>query len=148
MAVNGAHLHLLVNHLPVLGVPFGTGLLIAAFARRNHTLQLAGLVVLVLSGVAAETADLTGDPAKHVLRQTMGADYPRAQVEAHEDAADYGLASAGILAALSLVAIWFARRRALPQWLVAAFIVGGIFSTAVLMRVADLGGQIRHVEIR
>ncbi len=146
--MNGAHWHLLINHIPVLGVPFGVGLLLASLWRMNWTLQRAGLVVLILSGIAAEAADYTGDPAKHVLRQEMGAEYPKDAVRAHEDAAGQGLTAAGVLAGLSLIGLWFARRAPLSRGVMIGFVVAGLFVTVVLARVADLGGQIRHVEIR
>jgi hypothetical protein len=146
--MNGAHLHLLVNHIPVLGVPFGVGLLLASLWRMNFTLQRTGLVVLLLSGIATEVADYTGDNAKDTLRQYMAAEFPKAAVKEHEDAADYGLASAGFLAAVAAGALWFARRGPLKRAPVIGVIVVGLFVTTVLARVADLGGQIRHVEIR
>ena len=63
--MNGAHLHLLIDHIPVLGVPFGVGLLAASLWRMNRTLQLAGLVVLVLSGVCHGAATtLAGTPPR------------------------------------------------------------------------------------
>jgi uncharacterized membrane protein YiaA len=146
--MNGAHWHLLINHIPVLGVPFGVGLLLVSLWRMNWTLQRAGMVVLLLSGIAAETADYTGDGAKRVLRQEMGAQYPRDAVRAHEDAAGYGLTTAGILAGIALVGLWFARHKPLPRGVMIGIVVAGLFVTVVLARVADLGGQIRHVEIR
>ena len=48
-----AHWHLIVNHLPVLGVPFGAGLLGIGLLFGRTTLQRAGLAVLVLAGLAA-----------------------------------------------------------------------------------------------
>jgi hypothetical protein len=146
--MNGAHWHLLVNHIPVLGVPFGLGLLLCSLRGQNLTLQRAGMVVLLLSGISAEVADYTGDPAKHTLRQEMGADYPKTAVQQHEDAADYGLITAGILGGGALVGLWFARRGALGKAPIVIMLIGALFVTTVLMRVADLGGQIRHVEIR
>ncbi len=104
--MNGAHLHLLINHLPVLGVPFGVGLLLASLWRTNLTLQRAGLVVLILSAVATGPRDLTGDPAKDVLKQQMAAEFPKAAVHEHEDAADYAVAGAGFLGVIAAGALW------------------------------------------
>jgi hypothetical protein len=148
MNLNGAHLHLLINHIPVLGAPFGVALLLASLWRMNVTLQRTGLVVLVLTGLAAWGADLTGDPAKGVLRQQMAAEYPKSAVHEHEQAADYGLATSAILAVISLGVLWYSRRRPLKRGLVIGVIVAGLFVTSVLTRVAYLGGEVRHVEIR
>lgn len=40
--MNGAHLHLLLNHLPILGSLFGFVLLLVALARRQPLLVRAG----------------------------------------------------------------------------------------------------------
>lgn len=146
--MNGAHLHLLVNHLPVLGVPFGVSLLLASLWRMNATLQRTGLVVLLLGCAATEVADYTGDGAKDTLRQYMTTTFPKAVVHEHEDAADYAIMSAIALAIVSAAALWFARKGPLQRGAVIGVIVVGLFATSVLIRVADLGGQIRHVEIR
>ncbi|HEY4319916.1 MAG TPA: hypothetical protein VGM77_01955 [Gemmatimonadales bacterium] len=147
--MNGAHLHLLINHIPVLGVPFGVGLLAVALWRVNLTLQRTGLVVFVLAAVATELALLTGDPAKHVLRQVMAAaDYPKAAIQRHDNAATTALICTCILAVLALGALWRARRGPLSRSIIAAFVILGLADTAVLSWVADLGGQIRHTEIR
>ena len=52
--MNAPHLHLMVNHLPVLGTLFGAALLIAALALRDQAFQklaLAYFVLLALGGI-------------------------------------------------------------------------------------------------
>jgi len=146
--MNGAYLHLLVNHLPVFAVPVGVLMLLASLVRMNATLQRTGLVFLVVGGVLTEVANYTGDGAKDTLRQYMAAEFPKAAVREHEQAADYAIASAGFLAAIAAGALWFARRGALKRGPMIGVIVVGLFATSVLVRVADLGGKIRHGEIR
>jgi len=41
--MNGAHLHLLLNHIPVIGVPLGLLLLAFAFLRRSEEWKRAAL---------------------------------------------------------------------------------------------------------
>ena len=145
---NAAHLHLLLNHIPVLGIPCGVGLLIASLWRMNHTLQRAGFALFILTGVSAIATDLTGDPAKDILNAQMAADFPKAAVHEHEQAADFGLVGSCVLGVAALGALWGARRAPLKRVPIIGLVAGGLFMTAVLARVADLGGEIRHVEIR
>ena len=146
--MNGAHLHLLVNHIPVLGVPFAVGLLLASLWRQNLALQRAGLVVLILAGISTEVALLTGDPAKHVLKTAMAAEYPKAAISRHEDAADKALIGAGVLAVIALGALWVARRGPIGRGPVVAMVIAALLVTGVLAWVADLGGEVRHTEIQ
>src|ERR1041384_6680410 len=62
--MNGAHLHLIVTHLPVLGTGFGTLLLGLGLIRRSRVIQQLALSVLVLAGVTAGAAYLTGEGAE------------------------------------------------------------------------------------
>lgn len=144
--MNTAHLHLLLNHLPVLGVPFGLALLLASLRRLNPAFQRAGLLVLVLAGVAAGLAYLTGEPAEAVLRQ-LGL-RPEAAIEAHEEAATVGLIAAGTLGLLALGAWWRSRRQTLGRPALLALLFAGVVVSGTLAWVANLGGQIRHQEIR
>ena len=45
MNMNLAHLHLLLNHFPIIGTLIGAGIFVASFIRRNNDLKLAGLTV-------------------------------------------------------------------------------------------------------
>lgn len=126
--MNGAHLHLIVTHLPVLGVVFGAVLLGVGLFYQNRTAQQVALSVLVLAGLAAGAAYLTGEGAEEVIESTLGAGKPF--LERHEETAVSGLVAAGIAGAPALN-------------LVIAF-----GATGTLAWVANLGGQIGHPEIR
>ena len=52
--MNSLHLHLMLNHLPVVGSLLGLGLWIAATWRKSLELQKAGLVLF--AGIALLTA--------------------------------------------------------------------------------------------
>ncbi len=143
--MNNAHLHLLLNHLPVLGIPFGLALLGASLWKANVTLQRAGLVVLVLAGCAAGLAFLTGEPAEAALERLTV--HPEAAIEAHEEAATLGLIAAGSLGLIALVGWWRSRRVTLRPRAVLAVLFVGTLVAGALAWVANLGGRIRHPEI-
>lgn len=140
--MNGAHLHLLLNHLPVLGTLFGLGILAIALWRRNDTLRRTGLALLVIAGLAAGGAFLTGEPAEEAVEGKV----TEQVIAAHEEAAEAALWGAGILAVLSAGALlrW---RREIPQGVAGAVLVGAIVTSGLMAWTANLGGQIRHPEI-
>src|SRR4026207_613001 len=101
--MNGAHLHLIVTHLPVLGVAFGTVLLGFGLFRKNRVLQQVALSVLALAGLAAGAAYLTGEGAEEAVESSLGAAKPF--LERHEEAGLFGLVAAGIAGAMALIVL-------------------------------------------
>jgi len=65
--MNGAQLHLALNHLPVIGTLIALLVLAAGMALRNETVRRTALVLLVGAGLAAGGAFLTGEPAEEVI---------------------------------------------------------------------------------
>lgn len=144
-----AHWHLIVNHLPVLGVPFGAALLSLGLLRGQVALQRAGLGVLVLGGLAAGIAYLTGEPAEHAL-EALGAMGPRPEslIEAHEEAALAATVMTGLLAVVAGFGLWRLQRGAIARGWMAGALTLALAATLALGWVATLGGRISHPEIR
>jgi hypothetical protein len=105
--------------------------------------------VLVLAGVAAGAAYLTGEPAEHALEtQFAGGSRPESLIEAHEEAAEAATIATGLLALVSAVALWRLRRGALGSgWMIGSLMMA-IATSVALAWVATLGGRISHPEIR
>ena len=144
--MNGAHLHLLLNHLPVLGVGFGLLLLLAARFRRSTELTAAALVVFVLAGGAAGLAYLTGEPAEDAIEQYTGVN--KDAIEEHEEAALVALGLTGLLGLGALAGLVGMRRQALPgKYFGGIMLVGALAASGAMAYTANLGGGIRHPEI-
>lgn len=145
--MNQAHIHLLLNHVPVLGTAFGTLLLAFGLARRSGDLKEAGLAAFVLVALATIPVYLTGGPAEGVL----GGFSPvtEAVIKPHEDSALLSLGAAMLLGVVALAGLVVARRRG--QWpgrLAAGTLALSLVVAGLMARTANLGGQIRHTEIR
>jgi uncharacterized membrane protein len=144
--MNGAHLHLVLNHLPVLGVGFGLLLLLAARFRRSTDLSRAALVVFVLAAGAAGLAYLTGEPAEEAVEDLAGVLH--GAIESHEEAASVALALTGLLGLGALAGLVGFRRQAQPPaWFGGVMLVGSLVAGGAMAQAANLGGQIRHSEI-
>ena len=145
--MNGAHLHLIVTHLPVLGVAFGTGLLGFGLFRGNRAIQQVALGVLVLAGLAAGVAYLTGEGAEEAIENALGSG--KALVERHEEAGVLGLVAAGIAGVIALLVLASGRKgRPFSRGLAVLNLVVALVASGMLAWVANLGGQIGHPEIR
>jgi hypothetical protein len=145
--MNAAHLHLILNHLPVVGAPGVALLLMLGLLRKSADVQKAALIFAVLVGLTAIPVFLTGDPAESVVEDIPGVLH--SQIEAHEEAADITLATTSFLGALALGGlIAFRRRERPPAAFMQAVLVVALASAGVLGWTANLGGKIRHTEIQ
>lgn len=143
---NGAQLHLIVNHLPIIGfVLFIPVILMASFTHRSDYKRLALLAVSFL-GLLALPAFWTGEPAEDTLERQAGVS--ERLIEQHEESAELALVAA--LATSGLAALgWFVTRKK-QAWL--APVTKGtalavILTSGLMAWVGHEGGKIRHPEI-
>ena len=145
--MNPSHVHLLLNHIPVLSSIFGLALLAYALAVRHDAYQRLALVVLACSALAAIPAYLTGEPAEHFAATV--APIPEEFVEPHEEAALVSLVLVEMVGLTAMAALWSARRKPTAnRALVWVSLVLALASAATLTWTANVGGRIRHPEIR
>src|SRR5215472_9455858 len=146
--MNLAHLHLLLNHVPIIGTFIGLGVFIASFIRKSDDLRSAGLTVFAGVALLALPAFFSGVGAQAAARRNPSVS--ASLIERHEGAAILGLFFAGITGALALAGLWQSRRVSNRKGWPATSVVVLIFSivTAGLMaRVGSTGGDVRHPEI-
>ena len=139
------HLHLILNHVPVIGMVFALLILGVAAWRRNDGMGRLGLVVMVGLAVVTVAVFLTGEPAEEAVERI--ATVSEAVIHPHEEAAEAALIVTGIAGAMALVALGAYRRRALPRWVTGAAFTAALVATTMLGWTAYLGGPIRHTEI-
>ena len=140
------HLHLLLNHVPVVGIFFAVLFLAVALMRRYGGLAKPSFAFLALIGAVSVAVFLTGEPAQEAIEKLPG--FSERLIDRHEDAALLATIVTGLLGALALAALFVFRRRALPRWLTMLGLVSTLAASAMMAYTANLGGQIRHSEIR
>lgn len=140
-----AHLHLILNHVPVLGVVFGITLLVAALVRRNQVLGQAALVTFVVCAVTAAIVFFTGEPAEKIVEHLPGV--ASAAIERHEEAAKVALAAMVLLGTMSLAGLLLFRTRPSIRGFDVGILILALGCFATIAWTAALGGQIRHTEI-
>lgn len=144
--MNGAHIHLIVNHVPVFLVPVALALLAFAIIRKSADVTNASLALFVLSAVIGGAVLVTGDPAERVVEHLPG--ISRAAIKAHEEAADTAAIVTGLAGLLGFWGLVVSRGgRSTPTWLLAATLAVGLVAAGLMARAANLGGFIRHSEI-
>lgn len=136
----------MINHVPVIGT-IGIALLaLVAWMRRSPELLRTALLFAVANAVAAVPAYLTGDGAEDVVRRLP--DVSRTLIDQHEDVALVATIAAVALGVAALIALLVFRRRTPPRWLAGATLAAACVPIVFMGWAANLGGQIRHTEIR
>jgi hypothetical protein len=145
---NPAYRHMLLNHIPIIGLIVALVVLVTGLAARHTALLFTGLVLVALTAGASIPVAHYGDAAYPTVYDSLdgpGQDW----LDYHAELAATWLPLLYANTALAVLAIvmGLARRPLLP-WaalLVALVTLAGIGSTAV---VARAGGQIQHPEFR
>ncbi len=141
------HLHLALNHVPVIGTPFLLGLLTWSWARGQDVTLRFCLWMLVVLAAASIAIKFTGDFAAEKLVANPALD--KALLERHEESADQATAGVFFMGITATVALFVSREsRATPKWSLGLLAFLALATFALMARTANIGGQIRHPEIR
>jgi len=140
------HIHLLLNHVPVVGALFALLLFAAALLLRDVVSTKFALAFTVGLAAVAVAVYFTGEPAEQAVEHLAGV--TRESIHQHEEAAELATIAIGILGALSVLTLLVFRARRAPRWVAAAGVVGMLAISALMGWTANLGGQIRHTEIQ
>lgn len=145
--MNSAHFHLMLNHFPVIGLFVGFLLLVLSMIRKSEALKEASLWAFVISALISIPAYLSGEPAEKMVKGL--ADVSKPIMEQHEEMGGLALAAIiilGILAAVGLIV--YRRVETIPMRFIVLPLVLSIIAGGLIGKTANLGGQIRHAEIR
>lgn len=147
--MNPAHLHLLVNHIPIFLCLIGLALLVYSLGIKSYEVQKVSLGLLVLAGLSAFAGYFSGESAEVVIKN-----YPNISfsiMEKHENLALYALIGIIFLSLISLASLLFAKylqSKNKAKLLMSLILLVGLAEAILLAQVAQLGGKIRHEEIR
>ena len=131
----------------MIGLPIALLLLVWALVRRSAELTRASFGLLVLLAVVTLVVQLTGEPAEDLIEGLPGV--VDSMVEKHEEAALIGTLGMSALGLLALGGWWRSRAgRTVARWYPSLMLIAGLLLSAYFGWVANLGGQIRHSEIR
>ena len=145
--MDATHIHLMLNHFPILGTLFGIGLLAYGIFAKNNSIKHAAFVLFVLIALISIPVFLTGEGAEETVENLPGVS--ERLIKEHEEFAEKAIWLMGALGILSLFNLYFSiknkpRERIFSQiTLVVALVTFGLMT-----QVGNIGGQIRHTEIR
>jgi hypothetical protein len=142
-----AHIHLLLNHFPTIGTIIGGGLFLISLITNSDDLKRGSLVVLLGISLLAIPTYMSGNGAQQALASAPG--ISKSLIETHEGAALIALGFMEALGAFAWLGLWQFRRLArVPNWNLAVILVLTLATFLLMARAANIGGEIRHAEIR
>ena len=145
--MNEAHVHLVVNHLPIVGVLIGFLVLIAGYSIKNRQIKNTSLGIFLFSAVASAAAFYSGEGAADVVEHLSGKS--ETLMHAHEEYAELFFAMTLILGGASVLTAFFEYMK-FPFASYGFLVVLLLSVTTIVISnyVGTSGGEITHLEIR
>ena len=145
--MNDAHLHLVVNHFPIIGSILGLGVLIAGMFLKNNSVKNTGFFLLIIAAIFAFASMATGDGAEEMVEDMPS--IGKQIIHEHEELAEkFALViyATGIFSVFSLFTSYKKNKfeKIGPYITVIFALIAALLATYV----GNSGGEIRHTEIR
>lgn len=144
--MNTAHLHLLLNHIPVLGAFFGTVLLSVGLVKKDNIILTVSLWTFLIVAVASSGAFFTGEGAEEIVENTAGVN--ESMIEAHEEASAVAFYTMIVLGVLSALILLINRKKDVIIKSSFGVLLVAVLVNGLMFRSGWLGGKIKHDEIR
>ncbi|MFV8372013.1 hypothetical protein [Flavobacterium sp. LB2P74] len=145
--MNDAHLHMVVNHFPIIGTFFGIGILVTGLLLKNNSVINTAYVLFIITAIFGILSMSTGEGAEEIVE-----DFPeigKAIIHEHEELAEkfaLVLYVTGVFSLISLIAAIKKFRLATVFSIITLILA--LISGIVSINVGTSGGKIRHTEIR
>ena len=145
--MNEAHLHLVVNHFPIIGTILGFGILIVGVILKNNSVKNTAYSLFILGAVFAFASMVTGEGAEEMVEDmpTIG----HKIIHEHEEMAEKLAVVLYLLGLVSIAGLYTNLKNhskaTLVSFLALAIAAVGIF---LGQQTGTTGGKIRHTEIR
>ena len=155
--MNLAHLHLLLNHFPTVGMIVGIALFAVCLISRNEHLVRPSLLIFFGIAVLTIPTYVTGNSAQLAICKVQDKmtdpckdpNVSRALIEAHEAAALPAFVVMIVNGALAWLGLWQYRRSGrVPKSTQLVVMALSVIAFGLMARAANMGGDIRHPEIR
>jgi len=142
-----AHLHLVVNHFPIIGTIFGLGILIAGIVLKSNTVKNVSYILFIIAAIFSAISMSTGEGAEEIVEDMHSVG--KQIIHEHEELAEKLAVVLYILGAVSLFGLYTNiknhSKAKLTSFLALVIAVVGV---VLAKSVGTSGGEIRHTEIR
>lgn len=146
--MNSAHLHLVLNHFPVIGTMITLFILAIGIMKKSDDVKKVAMLVLILTSLVTIPVYLTGDKAQEKIEGAYE-DVDESFIDAHEDFALYSFIAMDIVGAIAVLSMFLFRKpKELSQSFAILMFTLILIVNGMMAYTANLGGKIHHPEIR
>lgn len=145
--MNLTHIHLLLNHFPIIGTLIGSLILIAGIISANNILKYTAVWVITFMSILSIPVYLTGENAEETVKHLTGIN--ESLIEIHEEYAIAAFSFQLLAGFAGLLYMWFKKRGTpRPSFMFFIFVFATFFAVGLMAYTGLTGGKIRHTEIR
>lgn len=145
--MNDAHIHLLVNHVPILFPIAGVIVLIAGFVFRSEAVKRTAFMLFMFGAIASISSMVSGEGAEEAIEKLNG--IQENMIEEHEEKAEVFAILSYILGLISALGLWASLKQKSMANILSIVVL--LYAFVVIFfgsQTGTSGGEIRHSEIR
>lgn len=143
---NAAHLHLILNHFPIIGTAITVLVLGYGVILKNDQIKRLGMFLIVLLALITIPVFATGDKADGFIKGNEGV--IEENIEPHEEFAEKSVIAMYITGGIALLGLLlFRKTKPVPVWFGLVLLVFLIVVNLMMIYTGHLGGKISHSEI-
>jgi uncharacterized membrane protein len=145
--MNDAHLHMVVNHFPIIGTILGLGILIGGLIFKNNSIKNTAYCLFIVAALFAFASMNTGEGAEEIAEKLP--DVTDQIIHEHEEAAEKLALVLYLLGAISIVGLYLNVKKNAKANIV-SFLALTVAAVGVFLaqQTGTTGGEVRHTEIR
>ena len=145
--MNQAHIHLLLNHIPIIFPGLGLLIMLIGYLFSSEPIKRTAYLIFIMGAFFTIPAFLTGEGAEEILEDIQGIDMK--YIKTHEHVANTFSILNYILGGISVIGIWLNWKEHNLSRIVGMCVVALSLLVLIYAKQAGLtGGAIRHIEIR
>jgi len=145
--MNDAHLHMVVNHFPIIGTILGLGILLTGIILKNNSVKNTAYCLFIVAAIFAAFSMGTGEGAEEMVEDMPNIGHEI--IHEHEEMAEK---LAIVLYALGVIALFGLfmnyKNKANAKFVSYIAVVVAVIGIFFAQRTGTTGGEIRHTEIR
>jgi uncharacterized membrane protein len=144
--MNLVHVHLLLNHFPVIGTIIALGLFVGAIVSGSKDLKRASLITFLAIALLTIPTYLSGNAAEQAVRNLPGVS--ASFTVAHQNAALLAYVFMEVTGAFAWFGLWqFRRNASFGRGTLGIVLLLSVVTMVLMSNAAYIGGAIRHQEI-
>ena len=145
--MNEAHLHMVVNHFPIIGMIVGFVILVSGLLFKSRVTKRIGTITLLLTSLFVFPSFESGEGAEEIVEHLPGVS--ENLIEKHEELAEQFMLFVWVLLPLILLSFYADwKQKAFLQYVHFLIAIVSFVALIFAKQVGTTGGEIRHTEIR